>query len=196
MTHLGRREILAILLAMTIAVLCPVLASASLLVTKEDAMIILGDIVAEPTIDFTTGGLAPPGKRYRYSITKSSANQSMTGSMVVHLYDAMTMAGDDGLFKTVQDYFNRREGAMLNAQKRSGRIEVEEVAGIGDSAYWAPYSDTLHFMSHGAYVSVKIKDLKRFSGSDRTELEQKNSSHRRQLAEKIATLIILSLEAR
>lgn len=197
MKHHGPGVILAFLLAITIAVSYPALVLASLLVTKEDAMIIVGDTVAEPTISVTASGMAPPGQKFHYPITGSSANQGMTGSMVINLYDATTMASDEiGLYKTAQDYYTRRKNAILNAEKRSGSIKVEEVTGIGDAAYWTPKSYTLHFMSQGAYVSVKINDLARYSGADSTELENKISTHRRQLAEKIATLIILRLEVR
>lgn len=196
MRHLKRITIVAFILAMIITVVCPPPAPANLLVSKEDAMTILGDTVAEPTIDATESGMAPPGRRYHYSITGAPANGGMTGSMVIHLYDAATMAGDDGLYKTAQDYFSRRKEAMINSGKRNGRVEVEEMTGIGDSAYWAPHSHTLHFMSQGAYVSVKINDLTTFSGADQTELENKISAHRRLLAEKIASLIIPQLEVR
>jgi hypothetical protein len=196
MKHQGSSVIVAFFLVMAITVVYSTPVSANLLVTKEEAMSILGDTVAEPTTELTISGMAPPGQKYHYSITGASTDQSMSGSMVIHLYDSTTIAGDDTIFKTAQDYFDRRKKAMLNAQKRSGRIEVEEVSGIGESAYWASTSDTLHFISHDAYVSVKINDLARFSGADRSELEKKISTHRRQLAEKIADLIIPRLEVR
>lgn len=179
-----------ILVIMVAIVICSASVLASPLVSKEDAKIILGDIVSEPKVSATTSGMAPPGLKYNYSITGSPDNQTMTGSMVIHLYDAKTMEGDDGLYKTAQDYFSRRKEATINAGKRSGRTEVEEVSGIGDSAYWTPNSATLHFISQGAYISIKIKDLVRFSGADRSELDKKISVHRKQLAEKIAQLII------
>jgi len=194
MKHQGWRVIPAFLMVIAVVILYADPALASPLVTKEDAAIILGDAVAEPTISATASGMAPPAQRYQYTITGSSTNQNRTGSMVIHLYDARSMAGDDGIYKTARDYFNRRKNAMINAEKRSGRIEVEEVTGIGDAAYWAVNSYTLHFMSNESYISVKINDLAKFSGSDRTELENKVSTHRRQLAEKIADLIMLRLE--
>lgn len=197
MKHLGSIDSLAFLLAIAIAVVYSAPVFASVLVTKEDAMIILGDTVAEPTISVTTSGMAPPGQRFHYSITGASPNQNMNGSMDILVYDAATMANDEiGLYKTAQDYFTRRKKAILNAEKKSGTIEVEEVTGIGDSAYWTPGSYTLHFMSKGTYVSVKIYDLTRFSGSNSYELESKMSTHRRQLSEKIARLIIPQLEIR
>lgn len=164
---------------------------ASPLVTPKDAMVILGDNVSEPMVSTTASGMAPPGLKYNYSITGSSPdNQEMTGSMVIHLYDAKTMEGDDGLYETAQSYFSLRKEATINAGKRSGRTEVEEISGLGDSAYWAPNSYALHFLSQGAYVKIKINDLIRFSGADRSELDNKISVHRKQLAEKIAQLII------
>lgn len=197
MKHLGSSVIVAFLMAMTIAVVYSAPVFANLLVTKDEAMLILEGTVDEPTSKITVGGMAPPGQKYHYSITgSSSTNQSLTGSMVINLYDATTIAGDDTIYKTAQDYFNRRKEATINAEKRSGRVEVEEVTGIGDSAYWAANSYTLHFMSQGAYVSVKINDLSRFSGADRSELENKISTHRRQLAQKIANLIVPRLEDR
>lgn len=188
--------ITAFLLAMAITVVCSTPVSAGVPVTKEEAMSVLGDTVAEPTTNITTSGMAPSGQKYHYSITGASTNQSMTGSLEILLYDSTTMAGDDTIYKTAQDYFSRRKEAMINAGKRSGRTEVEEVAGIGETAYWAASSYTLHFMSQGTYVSVKINDLSRFSGADRSELEKKISAHRRQLAEKIAHVIIPRLEVR
>jgi hypothetical protein len=175
-------------------VICSTSGLAGPLVTKEDAMVILRDNVSEPKVSATASGMAPPGLKYDYAITGfSDNNQEITGSMVIHLYDAKTMEGDDGLYKTAKDYFSRRKGAIINAGKRSGRIEVEEISGIGDSAYWAPNSHALHFISQGAYVTIKINDLTRFSGADRSELDNKISAHRKQLAEKIAQLIILQL---
>ena len=188
-----RLKSIYILLIVGTIVIWSVMALASPLVTKEDAKSILGDVVFEPKVSNTTSGMAPPRLKYNYSIAESPDNQVMTGSMVIHLYDAKTMEGDDGLYKTAQDYFKRRKEATINAGKRSGRTEVEEVLGIGDSAYWTPNSDTLHFISQGAYISIKIKDLKRFSGADRSELDKKISVHRKQLAEKIAQLIIPNL---
>jgi hypothetical protein len=116
--------------------------------------------------------------------------------MEIRLFNAKTIAGDDGLYKTARDYFNRRKKAVMNAGKRNGRKEVEEVQGLGDSAYWAPNSCTLHIMFHGTYVSLKINDLKKFSADDRTELDKKISTHRKQLAEKIARLIPPRLKER
>jgi hypothetical protein len=184
--------ILILVLAMAFAVACPAQDQDGPPVTKEEAQSNLGDTVAAPAVTVTTSGMAPPGLRYHYTITGSLANTGRTGSMEIRLFNAKTIAGDDGLYKTAQDYFNRRKKAVMNAGKRNGRKEVEEVPGLGDSAYWAPNSYTLHIMSHGAYISLKINDLKKFSADDRTELDKKISTHRKQLAEKIARLIPLA----
>ncbi len=190
MKRLKQIYILVIMVAM---VICSTSGLAGPPVTKEDAMVILRDNVSEAKVSATASGMAPPGLKYDYAITGFSDSQEITGSMVIHLYDAKTMEGDDGLYKTAQDYFSRRKGATINAGKRSGRTEVEEISGIGDSAYWAPNSHTLHFISQGTYVTIKINDLTRFSGADRSELDNKISVHRKQLAEKIAQLIIPQL---
>jgi hypothetical protein len=188
--------ILILMLAMAFAVACPAQDQDGPLVTKEEAQANLGDTVTAPAVTVTTSGMAPPGLKYHYTITGSLANKGRTGSMEIRLFSAKTMAGDDGLYKTAQDYFNRRKNAVMNAGKRNGRKEVEEVPRLGDSAYWAPNSYTLHIMSHGAYVSLEINDLKKISAGDRTELDKKISTHRRQLAEKIARLIPPRLKLR
>jgi hypothetical protein len=193
MKDLKKMYILTIMVGI---IVCSASALANPLVSKEEAQGILQDIVSEPGISTTVSGLAPPGIKYHYSITGSSDNQGMIGSMDINLYDAETMKGDDGLYKTAQDYFNRRKEATSNAGKRSGRIEVEDISGLGDAAYWTPKSYTLHFMSQGAYVSIKINDLTKFSAANSAELDKKMSSHRNQLAEQIAQLIIPRLKER
>ena len=193
MKRLGKIGALALLLAVAGTVALSPQALAGVPITPQEAAALLGDTVAAPRIS-TTSGLAQ-GRKYFYRTAAPMSKHGRTGVLVVILYSAKTMAGYDGVFKTPKEVFGHMMKAKRIAEKRSGKKVAVEAPGIGDQAFWEPSAHTLHFMAHGAYVRVKIDDLKKITAGNRAELDNKIAAHRRWLAEKAAKLIIPRLGA-
>jgi len=143
------------------------------LITKDEAAAILG----EPVKDARTGkavGMAA-GEKCVYYTAAPLAKRGGVGVVQLMVFSKETMKG--GMFASPADYYAR----LQKAGSKAG-APLEEIAGLGDKAYWNPKGDTLHILAKGAYLQLKVNDLKKISvQGGRDKLSQMISQHRKKL---------------
>lgn len=173
----------ALALIMLLAV--PVLADAHKpcsLITKDEAAAILG----EPVKDARPGkvvGMAN-GEKCEYFTAAPLAKRGGVGVVSLIIYSQESLK--DGLFATPKDFYQRLRKAGQNAGSA-----FQDVAGMGDEAYWNSKSNTLHILAKGVYLQLKINDLRQLKAPNMTELQKMVSEHRRQICEQAARQYIL-----
>ncbi len=155
------------------------------LLTQAEAEQVLGEPVAEPRLTQVVGMAA--GWKCFHHTAAPLAQRGGVGAISLTLHDPATMAGQEGLFKTPQQYFER----ILSVQKSSKPENISEITGLGDKAFWSANGDTLHCLAGGNYLILEVRDLTKMSAPTRQELDQKLSQHRRELSEKVMRQYIL-----
>ena len=144
------------------------------LLSQDEAGAILGAATAPPRPRAITGMAA--GQKCFYTTSAPIAKAGGVGTVTISLYDPATMAKAEGMFKTPAQYFER-----LRKVKAKGVNKIEEIAGLGQAAFWEPGPDTLHVMVKDNYVTLQIKDMTKLKAGNMSELTKKISAHRKEL---------------
>lgn len=169
--------IIAAAFLLILALAAPVLAGAPKpcsLITKQEAEAILGEAVKAPRTGKVAG--MATGEKCVYYTAAPLAKRGGTGLVQLLVFTKDSMK--DGAFSAPQDYFKRLHKAGKNAG-----APLEDIAGLGGEAYWNPKGNTLHILAKGAYLQLKVTDLKKFSTKGgRAELDKMVSGHGKQLA--------------
>ena len=154
------------------------------LLTKNEAEEILGEEAAAPRQSPVAGMAA--GTQCLYMTAAQMAKRGSVGSLAIVVHDPVTMQKKGKAFKDPAQFFAK----SLKAKKGS-HAKIEEIAGLGERAYWEPGADALHVLAQGFYLRLKVKDLAKMQAKNQKELDAKLSAHRRALAEKAMRQYIL-----
>ncbi len=152
------------------------------LITRAEAAQILGEAVKAPRQKVVTG--MAKGKSCVYYTAAPLAQRGGVGSVDITVYDAETMQG--GIFTSPEEFYQR----LLRAGRKA-KAPIQEISGLGEQAHWSVRGNSLHLLSKGVYVVLKVRDLKKMSAASASELDKKVSAHYRQLAEAAARKYIL-----
>lgn len=172
-------------LALVMCLAVPALADAPKpcsLISKDEAAAILG----EPVKDARPGkvvGMAN-GEKCEYFTAAPLAKRGGVGVVSLIIYSQESLK--DGLFATPRDLYQR----LRKAGQKAGSA-LQDVAGMGDEAYWNPKGNSLHILAKGVYLQLKINDLRQLKAPNMTELQKMVSEHRRQICEQAARQYIL-----
>jgi hypothetical protein len=144
------------------------------LITKDEAAAILGEPVKAPRSGKVAGMAV--GEKCAYYTAAPLAKRGGTGLVQLTVFTKDTLKG--GMFSSPADYYAR----LYKAGSKAG-AQMEEVAGLGEKAYWNPKGNTLHILAKGAYLQLKVSDLKKFSvpAAKAKELPKMISAHRKKL---------------
>jgi hypothetical protein len=143
------------------------------LITKDDAAAILGEPVKNPRTGRVQG--MATGVKCDYYTAAPMSKRGGVGLVQLIVFTKATMK--DGAFSSPQDYFAR----LQKAGKKAGS-SVEDIAGLGDKAYWNPRGNVLHIMAGGMYLQFRVSDLKKIKvKGGRAELKKAVSEHRKKL---------------
>lgn len=175
--HSPKPLIIAAALLTILALAAPVLAGVPKpcsLITKQDAEAILGEAVKAPRTGKVAG--MATGEKCVYFTAAPMAKRGGTGMVQLLVFTKDSLKG--GMFSAPEDYFKRLQKAGQNAGS-----SLEDIAGLGDKAYWNPKGDTLHILAKGAYLQLKVQDLKKFKTKEGAKkLQQMVSEHRKGLS--------------
>ncbi len=153
------------------------------LITRDEAAAILGEPVKAPRTGKVAG--MATGVKCDYYTAAPMAKRGGVGQVRLIVFTKDTLKG--GMFSSPEDYFNR----LCKTGKKAG-APLEEIAGLGDKAYWNPKGNMLHILAKDMYLQLKVSDLKKISTKGgRDKLKKMVSEHRKTLSVNAAKKYIM-----
>ncbi|SMF81020.1 hypothetical protein SAMN06265365_13942 [Tistlia consotensis] len=127
-----------------------------------------------------------PGTICSYDTVASPDQVGGAYGASLELYDAVVFAQQGSYFASPEQYFHRNREAQGATPPG-----VEDIAGVGEAAFWLPAPGQLHVLDHGVYLVLSVHANFHIPPGPSDQVDAEERAAETKAAKQLATGVVL-----